>query len=389
MSQDVLNGIERELKKLCNTKFILYSIIFIPIIACFVIFLTFSKGTLHGIPVGILDLDNSNISKMISRAVNSTPAACVKYKLQNTNEGLNLIKKGDIQAFIVIPKDFKRDLNRQKRPKIVYYYNNETILISSLVTKDIQTAAITAAKALDAKVKMKRGLAKKNAIQSVNLIKVDEKVISNPYMNYSYFLSYASIAHVFQVMIALIMVCVFGIEFREGTAKEWLKENNDSIIKAVLSKIIPYHIIFLFEMIVVTSLYVLLWGAPFNSNILFLIFSTSIFILCYQLSAMAFVAITSNMRLSVSSAAFYTSLGFTFAGMTYPAFAMPLFAKMYSAALPIRPFVAILVNQTMRGLNFKYDLIYVLWLLILASISFLTIFILKKHVHNEDLWYKI
>ena len=54
----------------------------------------------------------------------------------------------DSQENIVVPsqfgiirinKNFQRDIYRQNQPKLVYYYNNQRILIGGIITKDVNT----------------------------------------------------------------------------------------------------------------------------------------------------------------------------------------------------------------------------------------------------------
>ena len=380
---------KREILRIKSSKFMFIVIFVLPIFFSFVIWWTFSAGTVKDLPIAVLDLDNSDISRGISRAIDSTPSASIKYKVESYNQGYNLIKSGQAYALIVFPQNFKKDLNKNNQPKIVFYYNNQTILIGGILSKDIQSAVITSMKAVDAQIRMKKGLSKDAVMQKINLIRVDERVKSNPYMNYAYFLAYAAIAHIFQIFAVLFSVWTLGIEFKDGTTKEWLKTAKNSIFNAVFGKLCVYLIIFSVQMLLTYICYIILYGAPFHGNIIFCIFSTTLFILAYQLIGMMFVAITSNLRLSMSCGAFYTAMGLTFAGMTFPAMSMPDIGKFYSIFLPIRPYVTLFIDQAMKGFHIQYDLIYIYWITATGLLGLSSIGLLKKHAHDEDLWYQI
>ena len=384
-----INTIKREISKIKFNKFLMVMLFIAPIVFSIVVIWTFSAGIPKNLPIAVLDLDNSDITRTITRAIDSTPSAKVRYKVENYNQGYDLIKEGKVYAIIVYPKDFKKDLNRNNTPQIVYYYNNQMILIGSIITKDIQSAVMTLTKSVDAQIRMKKGLAKDPTLSKINLIRVDEKIKSNPYLNYSYFLSYAAVAHVFQIFAVLLAVWTLGIEFKEGTTKEWLKEADNSIISAVFGKLSVYFIVLLIQIFIVYGGYVIIYGAPFEGNILFTIFSSGIFLLAYQLIGLAFVAVLSNLRFAMSVGAFYTSLGFSLAGMTFPNMGMPLFARFYSSLLPVRPYVNLLIDQTMKGFMLKYDLIYLFWIMAIGLLGTMFVPLLKKHANNEDLWYQI
>ena len=384
-----INTIKREISKIKFNKFLMVMLFIAPIVFSIVVIWTFSAGIPKNLPIAVLDLDNSDITRTITRAIDSTPSAKVRYKVENYNQGYDLIKEGKVYAIIVYPKDFKKDLNRNNTPQIVYYYNNQMILIGSIITKDIQSTVMTLTKSVDAQIRMKKGLAKDPTLSKINLIRVDEKIKSNPYLNYSYFLSYAAVAHVFQIFAVLLAVWTLGIEFKEGTTKEWLKEADNSIISAVFGKLSVYFIVLFIQMFIVYGGYVIIYGAPFEGNILFTIFSSGIFLLAYQLIGLAFVAVLSNLRFAMSVGAFYTSLGFSLAGMTFPNMGMPLFARFYSSLLPVRPYVNLLIDQAMKGFMLKYDLIYLFWIMAIGLLGTMFVPLLKKHANNEDLWYQI
>lgn len=381
--------LKKEYKKVINNKFILFILLLAPLIFSAVVIWTFSKGVATDLPVAVVDNDNSDLSREISRMIDATSGCAVKYKIADIEQGHNLIKKGSVYALIVIPRDFKKDLNRSQKPQIVYYYNNQAILIGGVITKDVQSAVLTVMSGVNAQIQMKKGLPKDVVLSKINLIRVDEHIKANPYLNYSYFLTYAALAHVFQVFITFLAIWSVGIEFKEGTIRKSLKLADDSIIVLAFAKMTFYAVIFLIQMLIVYGYYILVYGAPFDGNLLFCLLSTIAFIFSYESMGIAFVSVLSNLRFALSAGAFYTSLGFTMAGMTFPAIAMPSFGQMYSALLPVRPFVNLLVDQSMKGLDVVYDIKYLFWILLIFLLGISLLPLLKKHAKDESLWYQI
>lgn len=383
------NVAKREIEKISKKPLILIVMFAVPVIACFILASTFVAGSPKNLPIAVINQDNTKITRKIVRVIDATPTCEVKYKIDSLEEGRQLIAGGQIYAVLVIPRNFTRDMFRGTHPQIVYYYNNQMILIGGIITKDINTAIQTVMGAADVLVQMKKGQAKDAVFRHVNPIRVDEHILANPYLNYSYFLVYATFIHTFQVIIAFLAIWAIGIEFREGTTKEWMEVSKNSILTGVFGKMAVYAICFLFIIAFIYLTYIMAYGAPFEGNIPFLIFATLMFIFAYQMIGIMFVAITSNLRLSFSCGAFFTSLGFTFAGMTYPAMAMPAFGRFYSALLPLRPYVALVVDQIMRGFPPIYDMIYIWWMFGLGLLGVITLPLLKKHALDEKLWYKI
>lgn len=384
-----LNVLKREVDRIIKRPAILVAMFVIPLVVCFVLGETFKEGSPKNLPIAVLDLDNSSASRQISRMIDATPTCAVKYKVATLEEGKKLIVGGQTYALVVIPRDFTRDVYRGTHPQLVYYYNNQMILIGGIITKDITMAVQTAMAGVNVGLQMRKGIPKEIAVSRVNIIRVDEHLRSNPYLNYSYFLCLASFVNTFQILICFTAILALGSEFKEGTTKEWMEMAGGSILTAVFAKLTPYIISFMGIITLTYLIYFIGYGAPFEGNIWFLIFGTLVFILAYQLVGVMFVSLTSNLRLSLSSGAFYTSLGFTFAGMTYPNIGMSGFAKFYSSLLPIRPYVALLVDQTLRGFAPRYDLGYVVWMAAIAILGIVSLPLLKKHAQDESQWYKL
>ena len=82
-------------------------------------------------------------------------SAKVKYQLTNLEEGRQLLIEGKIYGFVVIPRNFQRDISRMQQPKLVFYYNNQRILIGGIVSKDITMMVQSMIVGLDAKIKSK------------------------------------------------------------------------------------------------------------------------------------------------------------------------------------------------------------------------------------------
>lgn len=378
----------REVNRLLKNRYILIIMIVIPLVMSVMVCETFKTGTPKNLPIAVLDNDNSVLSRQLVRMIQATPTCNVDFNVTNLTEGKDLIVEGSAYALIVVPKDFQRDIYRGEQPKLVFYYNNQMILIGGSISKDVTTAVQTFMTGMDLKVRMKKGTSSDVAMTQVNLISVDEHIRSNPYLNYSYFLAFGAFAHISQILITFVTIWAFGSEFKAGTSKEWLAEAGNSIIIATFGKMLPYFVGFSLVMSAMYLIYFGFYQAPFVGSIGFVVFATLVFIFAYQILGIMFVAITANMRLSLSCGAFYTAMGFAFAGVTFPIIAMPVVAKIYSWLLPLSHYMSIMVDQVLRGIPPIYDVhsIGEIFVLTLPGLALLPR--LKKFANDETKWYK-
>lgn len=389
MYKAFLNTLKRELKRIKEYPLILVIMIAIPLAVCFVLCETFKEGSPTDLPVAVLDLDNSDLSRKIIRTIDATPSCKTIQNVLDIEDGHQQIVSGKAYGFILIPKRFKSDILQGKRPQLVYYYNNNLLLIGGIITKDINSAVQTTLAGLTAHVYSTKGMSKDVAASQVNIIKIDEHIKGNPYLNYSYFLSTAAFINTFQIIATFLAIFAIGTEFKHGTTKELLEIGNNSIFIVLLGKLFPYTLGILSVMGLVYFIYFVVYGAPFEGSILFVCFTSLLFVLAYQLTGIMFIALSGNYRFACSAGAFYTALGFTLAGMTYPSIAMPPAIRMYSSILAIRPYLSTIIDQSQRAFPINADIIYVYWLLILMIVPALTIPLLKKKMQDENEWYKI
>lgn len=382
-----IDVVKREVERVRKQPLILFMMIVLPILLCIIITSIFGEGSPKDLPIAILNQDNSEISRLFERNIQALPSCNIEYRVTSVEEGKDLFTRGKIYALVVIPKNFQSDVYRMKQPKLVLYYNNQMILIGGIISKDITSVVQTMMVGMDAKMKMKKGMPAKVAIQKSNLIAVDDHVRSNPYFNYQYFLSLIAFGHILQIIILMVGVWAFGVEFKYGKTKEWLKSANDSIIIATLGKITPYFVVFSVVFALIYFIYFVMFGAPFDGSLLMVMLSTCVFIFSLLSLGAFFLAQAGNFRFGLSSSAFYSAMGFAFAGVTFPVMSMPMFAKVYSALLPLTHFIKILLNQTMREIPPIYDVDNVIFMLLIGCVGYLSLPRLKSLAKDESKWY--
>lgn len=384
--KNLIAVIKREINAILSRRIVLCIMIIAPILACFLVCEIFKTGTVKDLPVAVYNADNSSLSRTIVRMINATQSASVDYQVTSLTEGKNLLVEGKIYGLVLIPRHFQRDVYRGLMPEVALYYNNQLLSIGGAVAKDITVALKTATAGVNLNKRLKKGSAKDFATSQINLISIDEHINSNPYLNYSYFLTLSILAQTFQALIVFLTIFSIGSEFKNSTTKTWLEIAGNSIITAVFGKLIPYFLIFASLIFITYSIYYFVYGGLFAGNIFGIIVATILFILAYQAIGVLFIALTSNLRLSLSMGAFYTVLAFSFVGVTYPIIAMPKIAQIYSCLLPLKYYLIILIDQSIRNIPIKYDTAAFFTLVIFILLGLATVPLLKKNAFDENKW---
>ena len=110
------------------------------------------------------------------------------------------------------------------------------------------------------------------------------------------------------------------------------------------------------------------------------------FILAYQSVAIAIVALTANLRLSLSLGGGYAVMAFTFSGVTFPVIAMYEAAQWFSRLFPLTYFSDIFVDKAMLGVTMSYDIKEYLSLALFTLLLPLVWRRLSRVVSNEEYW---
>ena len=379
----------REIKRIKRTKVIFATLFIMPLVLALAIFTVFKSSVLSDMPIGIYDGDNTKLSRTLSRMLDASPSIEVRYKVQSSLEGEKMLRGGDIYGFVVIPKNFNKDVILGHSPKIPFYFNNQTLLIGGIISKDVIITSQTLIAQLRALSLMKKGKTKDNAIANINLIEIEEHIKSNPYLNYSYFLSMGFCFQVIQMFITFTFIWALGVELKKGSAKRWLKFANNSITTAFLGKAAPYFISFFVVINIIYLIYMVFFNGVFRGNPFIFTLATMMFIFAYQSLAVMFVAISGCLRLALSSGAFYTAMGFAFVGVTYPLISMPKIAFIYGSIMPLTYYIGIFLDQTIRKIPPAYDIKYFIGLIVLTLTGLLALPLMKKKALNKEYWYKL
>ena len=80
----------------------------VPLALMAVLAAIFSAGLATRLPIGVLDLDSSDLSRTIIRMVDATPDSAVAVRVGDLAEGRGMILSGKIHGLLMLPRDLQR-----------------------------------------------------------------------------------------------------------------------------------------------------------------------------------------------------------------------------------------------------------------------------------------
>ena len=341
--------IKRETDRISQSWILLFTTTIGPAGVFLFVAWIFSAGVVRELPIAVVDLDHSQLSRKITRMVDATPAANIVKKPVSLMEARDQMMKGETEAVLYIPQGLEKSVQRGEQAELALYINNTNVVKGGALKSGLYTTLSTVSAGIKVQLSVTKGESPERAIEKVRPVKVNTHLLFNPFGNYSYFLVLGLLPLLAVVFIFLGSVYALGMEFKEGTAGDLINMANNKIVVAMIGKMLPYTVLFFMDMMVMNIFLVKNLGTPVNGSLFAILLSELLMIISYQLLAILFLKLTANLRLSLSLGSAYTMMALTFSGLTFPAMAMPLAAKLFSLIFPYTFWLRIFMSQTLRG----------------------------------------
>ena len=365
----------RELKRMISRPIYFIST-FLTMSFCYLFFLTFfNEGQPNKMPIGVVDLDNSSISRQFTRNLEATQQAKIIIKFNNHKDAREEMQNGNIYAFIEIKRNFAAEAVSNQRPIITFYVNDAYLIAGSLLIKDITYMSVATSIAMQRNILRAKGLNDRHIMGIVQPIKLDTHLIGNPWANYGIYLLNVILPGILQLMVLMITIFAVGVEYKERTSHEWLRIANNSMLPALTGKLLPYTVIFSLLGIIGNIMLYKFMHYPLNSSIGWMFLTTFMLVLASQAVGVLFIGITPVLRDGVTFAGLFGMLGITFAGSTFPIEQMPYATRIFSDLFPLRHYFNIYVNQALNGVEIHNSFI--------SFIALLSFTILPLFVYNR------
>lgn len=380
----ITNTLKRELKRMISRP--IYFIGTVVIMAfCYVFFLTFfDEGQPNKMPIGVIDFDNSSLSRKFIRNLEATQQVKVVMRPESYTEAREQMQNGSIYAFVEIHHDFAKNVLSNRRPELNFYINDSYLIAGSLIFKDISYMSQLTSGAVQREVLRAKGVEENRIMGIIQPIALDTHLIGNPWASYGTYLLNVLLPSVLQLMILMMTVFAIGVELKERTSHEWLGNAGNSIFAALTGKLLPYTVLFTILGIIGNVLLYSYMRYPLNSSIGWMFLDTFLLVLSTQAIGIFLIGVTPVLRDGITMAGFFGMLGVTFAGSTFPIEQMPYQIRIFSDLFPIHHYFNVYVDQALNGIDIRYSIFSFLALL---SFIILPLFVynrLKKAAINQN-----
>ena len=376
--------IYREFGRIANSWVLIFVTIIGPLCSFLLVTWMFSTAVVRDLPLTLVDRDHTQLSRTIARMVDATPAVNIKKEAVSLEEARSGMNRGESDAVLFIPEGTEKNIQKGIQTELALYLNNTNVVKGGVIQSQMVTALATVSAGIKVQMMIKKGIQPGEAIQKAVPIKPDVHLLFNPYGNYAYFLMMGLLPLLAVVFIFLGTAYAIGIEMKEGTGTAWVETAENSTTVALIGKLIPYILLFLANLMGMNILLIRVMGTPLNGSLGMILFSEFLLILAYQAMALLFLAITANLRLTLSLGSAYTMMALTFSGLTFPAMGMALVAKIFSFIFPYTFWLKVFLSQSLRGEPLHEAIVPLLLLLPFILLGILAFPLFKKRLNDES-----
>ena len=314
-----------------------------PIILGFIIWGLFHVGIARDLPIGVVDHDNSSISRALIRSYDASPALQVNHHYIDEQSGSKALREGSIYALVILPDGLAKNTILGKVPKITAFYNSQYILIGKLVNSSLLSAHGTYVAQLETlKYLTISNERVEQAIGQALPISSQITPLFNSNTHYGQFLVTAVIPAMWQIIIMVTTVLVWSKGLRDASENTWLSSIS---YRHQLIKLLPYALIFWLQGIVYLSVFYGALNWPMHGSWLVLVAAQLFLVLaCMSVTTLIFF-ITLDATRAMSLVAGFSAPAFAFMGVTFPTTDMPILAQIWRALLPISHYINLQIQQ--------------------------------------------
>ncbi|MDI4232741.1 ABC transporter permease [Bradyrhizobium sp. Arg237L] len=374
----------RELAWLRRRPLLLMLTVVVPLGLMLLLTAILSAGIATRLPIAVLDLDGSELSRSVIRAVDATPDTATVLHVAELSEGRHLIVARKIRGLLMLPRNLERDVFAGRRPEVVLFYNTQTFTVGNLVLRGVNSAIPTVAAGIRISLRTAEGQPVEEAQAAITPIPLQTHALFNSTLNYVHFLLAALLPAVLQTVVVTTMAYAVGIDVETRHRFAILRRLGGGLLPAMFGKMLPYTILFLSMLGIADFVLFKYLELPLRGDPAVLVIAGIVFVLACQFIGALLALLLRPVAAAVSIATLLTAPAFGFMGIGFPRLGMNAFAYGYGELLPGTWYLMARIDQTIRGtpldLSWKPVLVLTGFVAVLISLTAIRVRIMRRSI---------
>ena len=347
--------IQKEFKQILRDKRMRFILFGAPILM--LLLFGYAVNTdITNVKMVILDGDKSKESRELISKFTASGYFTYYASIESPNKGIAFLDKGEADIYLHIPVDFRKNLISGKSTEVQIILDGTDSSRASVIMAYInQISFDISADYLYKKVRTSLLSREKTGIKFKEPVNLKERILFNPEaVSRNFFLP--GILGLITALVTITLTSMSVVKERENGTMDQIIVSPLRSIEFAAGKTIPFAIIGLIVIIVITSIAILWFKVPFNGSFLFLIFSSVFYIMCTLSVGLYISTISQTQQQAMLSTFLFLMPAIMLSGFVFPIYSMPAIFQYITLLNPVRYFVVIVRGIFLKGVGFS-----VLW----------------------------
>ncbi|WP_313397691.1 ABC transporter permease [Stenotrophomonas sp.] len=356
-------SLRRELQHWRSDRWELALVTVLPLLLMALMMWLFSGSVLRQVPIALVDLDHSPISRGLARAIDDSPGVRVASQPASLQQAQAQLRALEVFAIVLVPRDLSRRALRGETVPVYAFYNATYMATGQSAGRDIGDAVSAYnARMLKQQIALQVGPAKLRGPP----VTVQATVLSNPARSYELFLLPLIFPAMLSLLAALAAGAALGREQRDGLLGGWLQQRPWA---AMAGKLFPY--VALFSLYGAFGVLYLAYvrGDGMAGSLWLMLLAQPLFYLACCSFALLFIAVTRDTCTGLSAVGLTIGTALAFSGATFPVIEAPLFTRVWNMLLPLTAYVQVQMQQLFMGASWQVSLRPLAVLLLMSVVA--------------------
>jgi len=214
------------LKAIAADKGVMLLIAIAPVIYGFFYPWPYAQQAVTRVPVAVVDLDHSSLSRQITRFAQASPRIDVRMVIGDEQQARQALWRGEIEGYALLPRDLKRDVLRGSAAVVTVEANGSYALLNKAVLSGFAEAVGTVSAGVEIKKLQASGQSAPQAMASRNPISTQMVALFNPTEGYGSYVVPAVALLIIQQTLLMGVAMLVGLWAETGqhraNAATWL-----------------------------------------------------------------------------------------------------------------------------------------------------------------------
>lgn len=334
----------------------------------------YKNNVLRDLPVAVVDLDHTALSRKTASAIHATPQLNISSKVGSMIEAKKLFNDGEVNGVLLIPEGFERKVLRGGRSIVSVYCDASYFLMY----KETLSATLSAVGTLSAGVEVMRLMASGKNINQAVLSR--DPVPTKIYSLFNPSGGYGSYVMPGMILVILQQTLLVGIGIIGGGRKEYGKLGGHIVNQTSLAGYLPVVMgrsIVYFLMYAVNAVFVLYWiyhwfGFPDKATLLNIAVMLIPFLFSVIFIGLGISQLFKRREHSIMFLVFLSPLVLFVSGLSWPVIAIPKLIYVVGHLFPTTFMIPGYLRLRTMGVALQ-DVQFEFWAMMLQMLLYLFI----------------